>query len=142
MNVNKMIKDKEAEIVTWWNNTYNGKIKAVSDEFSTYDFEGDNVIVELKHRFKAYDTKMIETMKLSVNYQKSQLMKKTFFYIVIDENGLSLFNINNNINKIITLKECNKLMEHTHYWSKDKPKIMKLHRNLPESLSVIWEKTI
>ena len=126
MNVNKMIKDKEAEIVTWWNNTYNGKIKAVSDEFSTYDFEGDNVIVELKHRFKAYDTKMIET----------------FFYIVIDEKGLSLFNINNNINKIITLKECNKLMEHTHYWSKDKPKIMKLHRNLPESLSVIWEKTI
>ena len=142
MSVNKMIKDKEAEIVTWWNNTYNGKIKSVSDEFSTYDFEGDKVIVELKHRFKAYDTKMIETMKLSVNYQKSQLINKTFFYVVVDENGLSLFNINNNINKIITLKEYNKLMEHTHYWSEDKPKIMKLHRNLPKSLSAIWEQKL
>ena len=142
MNVNKMIKQKEAEIETWWNNTFNSKIKLVSDEFSTYNFEGDKVIVELKHRFKAYDTKMIETMKLSVNYQKSQLINKTFFYVVVDENGLSLFNITNNINKIITLKEYNKLMEHTHYWSEDKPKIMKLHRNLPESLSAIWEQKI
>ena len=56
MSVSKLIKDKEAEIVTWWNNTYNGKVKSVSDEFSTHDFEGAKVIVELKHRSKAYDS--------------------------------------------------------------------------------------
>ena len=139
MDIKKQIKQKELEVQEWWNSTFNGKIEMVEDEFSTYDFEGEKVIVELKHRFKAYDTKLIESMKLSNNYQQSQLKNKTFFYVVVDANGISMFNISNNISEIIKLTEYNKLMEHTHYWSDNKPKIMKLHRNLPERLSVIWE---
>jgi len=133
------IKQKEKEIRDWWNSKCNGQIQLVDDEYSTYDFEGDDFIVEVKHRFKAYNTKMIETMKLSNNYQQSQLKNKTFVYIVVDENGVSVFNISQVIDKIIKLPEHNKLMEHTHYWSDNKPKIMKLHRNLPKELSIMWE---
>ena len=81
------IKQKEKEIRDWWNAKCKGQIQLVDDEYSTYDFEGDDFIVEVKHRFKAYNTKMIETMKLSNNYQQSQLKNKTFVYIVVDENG-------------------------------------------------------
>ena len=137
MNLKESIKQKEEKIAIWWNKKGKSQIKLVNDEFSTFDMEGEKVIVEVKHRFKSYDTKMIETMKLSGNYQKSQLMNKTFIYIVCDENGLSVFNINKKINDIIKLPEHNKLMEHTHYYSKNK--IMKLHRNLPKTLSTIWE---
>jgi hypothetical protein len=133
------IKQKEKEIRDWWNAKCKGQIQLVDDEYSTYDFEGDDFIVEVKHRFKAYNTKMIETMKLSNNYQQSQLKNKTFVYIVVDENGVSVFNISQVIDKIIKLPEHNKLMEHTHYWSDNKPKIMKLHRNLPKQLSIMWE---
>ena len=133
------IKEKEKEVMRWWNSKANDKIELVKDEYSTYDFEGENVIVEVKHRFKSYQSKMIETMKLSNNYQQSQLKKKEFIYIVVDENGISIFNISKVINKIIKLPEYNKLMEHTHYWSENKPKIMKLHRNLPRNLSIMWE---
>ena len=133
------IKEKEKEVMRWWNSKANDKIELVKDEYSTYDFEGENVIVEVKHRFKSYQSKMIESMKLSNNYQQSQLKKKEFIYIVVDENGISIFNISKVINKIIKLPEYNKLMEHTHYWSENKPKIMKLHRNLPRNLSIMWE---
>ena len=89
----EQIKQKEKEIRDWWNAKCKGQIQLVDDEYSTYDFEGDDFIVEVKHRFKAYNTKMIETMKLSNNYQQSQLKNKTFVYIVVDENGVSVFNI-------------------------------------------------
>ena len=137
MSIRTEIKNKESQIINWWNKKGKGQIQLVSDDYCTYDFEGENVIVEVKHRFKAYDTKMIETMKLSNNYQQSQIKGKTFIYIVVDEKGLSLFNISKNIDEIIKLTEYNKLMEHTHYWSEKK--IMKLHRNLPKKLSVLWE---
>lgn len=137
MNLKEKIKKKEVQILDWWNKSYKEKISLVDDEYSTYDFESDNLIIEVKHRFKAYSTKMVETMKLSVNYQKSQLINKTFIYIVVDENGLTLFNITKNINEIIKLPELNKLMEHTHYYSDTK--ILKLHRNLPKNLSALWE---
>ena len=137
MSLKESIKEKEEKIASWWNKKGKSQIKIVDDEFSTFDLEGENVIVEVKHRFKAYDTKMIETMKLSVNYQKSQLMNKIFIYIVCDEKGLSVFNITKRINDIIKLPEQNKLMEHTHYYNRNK--IMKLHRNLPKNLSTIWE---
>ena len=104
MSIRTEIKNKESQIINWWNKKGKGQIQLVSDDYCTYDFEGENVIVEVKHRFKAYDTKMIETMKLSNNYQQSQIKGKTFIYIVVDEK-----------------------------------KIMKLHRNLPKKLSVLWE---
>ena len=138
MTLKEKIKQKEKEVADWLNTRFKLNVKLVEDEFSTYDLEGENHIIEIKHRFgKVYATKLIESMKLSVNYQKSQLLDKKFIYIVMDENGLTAFNITEKINEIIKLPEYNKLMEHNHYYN-DK-KIYKLHRNLPKRLASLLE---
>ncbi len=140
MTLTEKIKEKEKEVRDWYNSKSKNKIKLVADQYSTYDLEGNNVIVEVKHRFQSYNTKMIESMKLSNNYHISQLKNKSFIYIVVDNAGVSVFNITDKINDIIKLKEYNKKMEHKHYGSeKERTKIMKLHRNLPKELSIIWE---
>ena len=138
MTLKEKIKQKEKEVADWLNTRFKLNVKLVEDEFSTYDLEGENHIIEIKHRFgKVYATKLIESMKLSVNYQKSQLLDKKFINIVMDENGLTAFNITEKINEIIKLPEYNKLMEHNHYYN-DK-KIYKLHRNLPKRLASLLE---
>jgi len=128
---------QEMAVVNWWNKKGKSQIKRVTDPLSAYDLEGDNVIVEVKHRYSAYDTKLIETLKLSTNYHCSQVKGKTFIYIVCDKNGISVFNITETIDEIIKLPEYNKVMEYTHYGNR-KP-IKKLHRNLPKRLAKIWE---
>jgi hypothetical protein len=135
--MNAELEAQEMSVVNWWNKLGKSQIKRVTDPLSSYDLEGDNVIVEVKHRFKAYDTKLIETLKLSTNYHCSQVKGKTFIYIVCDNNGISVFNITETIDDIIKLPEYNKVMEYTHYASR-KP-IKKLHRNLPQNLAKIWE---
>jgi len=131
------IADQELSIVKWWNAKGKSQVKRVIDPYSTFDLEGNNVIVEVKHRHKAYDTKLIETMKLSSNFHYSQVKNKTFIYIVCDSKGLSVFNITKNIEKIIKLPEHIKTMEYKHYVKKTP--IKKLHRNLPKELSEVWE---
>jgi len=138
MTLKAKIKQKEKDVADWLNSRFKLNVKLAEDEFSTFDLEGENHIIEIKHRFgKVYATKLIESMKLSVNYQKSQLLDKKFIYIVMDENGLTAFNITEKINEIIKLPEYNKLMEHNHYYN-DK-KIYKLHRNLPKRLASLLE---
>jgi len=138
MTLDQKIKQKEKVVVDWLNTRFKLNVKLVDDKFSSYDLEDEKHIFEIKHRFgKVYATKLIESMKLSVNYQKSQLLNKKFIYIVIDENGLTAFNITEKINEIIKLPEYNKLMEHNHYYTKTK--IFKLHRNLPKKFASLLE---
>ena len=72
-------------------------------EFSSYDAEDSNYIVEIKNRRKYYNTKLIEASKLFVNFQKSQIKSKKFLYVVTDDKGVWVYNITNSIKVVVNL---------------------------------------
>jgi len=84
-------------------NTLGTNLVKCKDEFSSYDAEDGNYIVEIKNRRKFYSTKLIECLKLFKNYQKSQLNKKDFLYVVTDDKGCYIYNISKNISEIVSL---------------------------------------
>jgi len=72
-------------------------------EFSSYDAEDSNYIVEIKNRRKYYSTKLIEASKLFVNFQKSQIKSKKFLYVVTDDKGVWVYNITNSMKVVVNL---------------------------------------
>ena len=72
-------------------------------EFSSYDAEDSNYIVEIKNRRKYYNTKLIEASKLFVNFHKSQIKGKKFLYVVTDNKGVWVYNITNAIKVVVNL---------------------------------------
>lgn len=73
----------------------------VKDQFSCYDAYDDSYLVEIKNRKKYYSDKLIESMKLYINYQQSVIQGKKFLYVVTDEKGVWVFNISKHIDFII-----------------------------------------
>ena len=84
------------------NNEYNLNAYLVKDEFSSYDAECKDYIIEIKNRRKYYKEKLIEANKLFANYNKAQIKNKDFLYLVTDEKGVYVFNISKNIEEIIS----------------------------------------
>lgn len=84
------------------NNEYNLNAYLVKDEFSSYDAECKDYIIEIKNRRKYYKEKLIEANKLFANYNKAQIKNKDFLYLVTDEKGVYVFNISKNIKEIIS----------------------------------------
>jgi len=84
------------------NNEYNLNAYLVKDEFSSYDAECKDYIIEIKNRRKYYKEKLIEANKLFANYNKAQIKEKDFLYLVTDEKGVYVFNISKNIKEIIS----------------------------------------
>lgn len=79
------------------------KLVLSENEFSSYDAEDDTYIVEIKNRRKYYKEKLIEASKLYVNFQKSQILKKKFLYVVTDEKGVWVYNITNAMKVVVNL---------------------------------------
>jgi hypothetical protein len=125
----------EAQTINWLNTRKNStaKLKLVNDPYSTYDAEDEERIVEIKNRKKYYAEKTIECSKLFANYQKSQLKNKTFLYVVIDTEGLYVYNISNIIEEITTHPPIAIKMPRTTEFKK-KSKITKYVYNLAEKL--------
>ena len=73
------------------------------DEFSSYDAEDDNYIVEIKNRRKYYKEKLIEASKLYANFQKAEIARKKFLYVVTDEEGVWVYNITNAMKAVVNL---------------------------------------
>jgi hypothetical protein len=84
------------------NNEYNLNAYLVKDEFSSYDAECKDYIIEIKNRRKYYKEKLIEANKLFANYNKAQIKNKDFLYLVTDDKGVYVFNISKNIKEIIS----------------------------------------
>tara|TARA_R100000951_G_scaffold14549_1_gene11465 strand:+ start:114 stop:503 length:390 start_codon:yes stop_codon:yes gene_type:complete len=84
------------------NNEYNLNAYLVKDEFSSYDAECKDYIIEIKNRRKYYKDKLIEANKLFANYNKAQIKNKDFLYLVTDDKGVYVFNISKNIKEIIS----------------------------------------
>ena len=109
-------------------------LRLVKDKHCSYDAEDDLHIVEIKNRRSYYPTKMIEAMKLFSNYQKAQLKKKHFIYVVTDEKGLYTFNISKHIDTIIASGIVKKEQPSKTDFKGGKT-IFKFYYNLDEELS-------
>ena len=81
-------------------NTLGTNLVGASDQYSSYDAEDSNYIVEIKNRRAYYSDKQIECLKLFANYQKAEIKGKHFLYVVTDEKGMHIFNITKDIEEI------------------------------------------
>lgn len=126
----------EQDVLNIINKKFKTSFKLVSDEYSSYDAEEDRYILEIKNRRSYYPTKIIEIYKMVANYQKSQLLDKVFLYVVSDEKGIYVFNINKNIDDIVRLPVTKKHQPVNTDFGSDK-KIIKLTYELDESIATI-----
>ena len=111
------------------------KLVLCKDRFSSYDAEDDNYIVEIKNRRKYYKEKLIEAYKLYANFQKAEIAKKKFLYVVTDEEGVWVYNITNAMKVVVNLPirpiECPMT---TDFGKNDK--ITKYSYVLPEDMAI------
>ena len=91
----------EAQTITLLNVSSGLGLTAAADQFSPYDAEGVNYIVEIKNRRAYYADKMLEAYKLFANYQQAQLKGKQFLYVVTDSEGIWVYNITKHIDTIL-----------------------------------------
>lgn len=73
------------------------------DKFSSYDAEDSRYIVEIKNRRAYYKEKLIEASKLYVNFQKAEIARKKFLYVVTDEEGIWVYNITKSMKVVVNL---------------------------------------
>ena len=88
--------------IDFLNNKFNLGLIGCDNEYSDFDAENKNYIVEVKNRRKFYDEKLVECMKLFKNYQNAQLKGKDFLYVVTDNKGIYIFNLSKNIDSVIS----------------------------------------
>ena len=111
------------------------KLTLVKSEFSIFDAEDSNYIVEIKNRRKYYSTKLIEAKKLYNNFQASQIKGKKFLYVVTDDRGVYVYNISNHMTQIVNLPmKAIQCPRSTDFNNNDK--ITKYSYELPETLAI------
>jgi len=69
------------------------KLIKAEDQFSSFDYENDNYLFEIKSRRKAYDPWIIEQLKLDTNIGLAESVKKDFVYVNEFEGYLFIWNI-------------------------------------------------
>mgnify|MGYP003679772723 FL=1 len=125
----------ETQTITLLNVSSGLGLTAAADQFSPYDAESDNYIVEIKNRRAYYQDKMLEAYKLFANYQQAQLKGKQFLYVVTDSEGIWVYNVTKHIDTI--LKGSPRALQcpaQTDF--SNNSKITKYVYTLPESLAV------
>jgi len=126
----------EQETINIINNKFKTNFTLKEDKYCDYDAEDKNYICEIKNRRKYYKDKIIECVKLFKNYRHSNIIKKIFIYVVTDENGIYVYNINKYIDKILLNKPIkkNNMPVNTDFGSS--VKITKYCYTLKEDISV------
>ena len=69
------------------------ELRQAMDEFSPFDYESDDYLVEIKSRRKAYDPWIIEQLKVDTNVAIAESVKKDFIYVNAFELLLFIWNI-------------------------------------------------
>jgi hypothetical protein len=88
------MKDKEIEIIKQLNKRFNASLTLSKDEFSYYDAYNKKIILEIKIRNKVYKTKLIQVDKFLRLLMIAEAQNKIPFYLVKDDEGVYLFNLN------------------------------------------------
>jgi hypothetical protein len=91
---------KQTEIVNKLNAIYPGlDLVEVEDQYSSFDAESDNYIVEIKSRDKEYRSWIIEKKKFESNIVKSVEKTKKFIYLTEYNGKIMTWNIHNLVRK-------------------------------------------
>jgi len=91
---------KQTEIVNKLNAIYPGlDLIEVEDQYSSFDAESDNYIVEIKSRDKEYRSWIIEKKKFESNIVKSVEKTKKFIYLTEYNGKIMTWNIHNLVRK-------------------------------------------
>ncbi len=69
------------------------ELTKAEDEFSPFDYESDDYLVEIKVRRKAYDPWIIEQLKVDTNIGIAESVKKDFIYVNGFRHLLYIWNI-------------------------------------------------
>lgn len=69
------------------------ELRQARDEFSPFDYESDDYLVEIKSRRRAYDPWIIEQLKVDTNVAIAESVKKDFIYVNAFELLLYIWNI-------------------------------------------------
>ena len=115
-------------------NTLGTNLVGASDQYSSYDAEDKDYIVEIKNRRDYYRDKQIECLKLFKNFQKAQLKDKQFLYVVTDNKGMHIFNISKNMFTIVSKPPIGMNCPVSTDFNSNK-RIKKYTYNLPESMA-------
>jgi len=90
----------QTEIVNKLNAIYPGlDLVEVEDQYSSFDAESDNYIVEIKSRDKEYRSWIIEKKKFESNIVKSVEKTKKFIYLTEYNGKIMTWNIHNLVRK-------------------------------------------
>lgn len=66
-------------------------VTLIEDNYSSYDAETENAILEFKIRDKYYQDKLLEVDKYVRNIEKAKQLNKAFLYVVQDPEGVYVF---------------------------------------------------
>ena len=90
----------QTEIIVKLNTLYPGlDLVEVEDQYSSFDAESDNYIVEIKSRDKEYRSWIIEKKKFESNIVKSVEKTKKFIYLTEYNGKIMTWNIHNLVRK-------------------------------------------
>jgi hypothetical protein len=95
------MKQKEYQLMEWLERRIERTITPASNQYSDYDCETDNAIIELKVRDTFYPTKMIELDKMVRCLEIAKEKGKTFVYVVQDPKGVYYLDITKNSSDIL-----------------------------------------
>ena len=87
------MKDREREILSQINSTYDLGLEETVNEYSRYDAENYDYIMEIKKRFTFYKDTLIEFDKYTFNKEYAKIMGKSFIYAVGYDHKVYIFNI-------------------------------------------------
>lgn len=84
----------QSQTIKFLNTKSGTSLKEMEYEFSPYDAEDDNYIVEIKNRRKDHKDPFLEVNKTLVNLKLSKQFNKQYLYVQQDSTGVYVFNIN------------------------------------------------
>lgn len=98
------MKSQERDLMHKLSTITNKNFWEAPNQYSYYDCETSNAIVELKVRGKVYDEKLIELSKMARNLELAKELGKSFVYVVQDPSGIYYANVSD-MSRQILMKE-------------------------------------
>ncbi|QDP58199.1 MAG: hypothetical protein Unbinned2365contig1001_31 [Prokaryotic dsDNA virus sp.] len=112
-------KEKVEKSIIYLNNKYDWNLYSLDDQFSYWDAQSANMIVEFKFRNTYYQDKYLQVDKFYNLLMAADYYDKMLYYIVIDD-YVTIFNLRTLKDKIINSKVITQLAPYQTDFNKTK----------------------
>mgnify|MGYP003639717830 CR=1 FL=1 len=85
---------KEMDFISWFNKESRMRLEKTDGQFTRWDFQDSNYILELKIRNDYYAEKYMQVDKGLSLIQNAEALDKIPLYVVVDTQGTYVFNLN------------------------------------------------